>query len=299
MKNILKCLSNYKAVLTLSDKRIKYHRSGRGGQVLLLIPGGPGLTLDYLNIIHRSVPADQFTVITYNPSGTFGNENAPFHKSVKAYADELMALIQALKLESYFLLGHSWGGVIAQEFLFHYPSFPIQGVILANSFTSGIHFANSLKDRAKDLPKSFHDQRELHLEQGNGAGLDVLIGEYWFPKHVCRTQPMPAELLASLTPLSNSPVYYYYLGHDLLNISGAILSWNRTDNLKEIKCPVLIMSGKYDYLTREENQAIVSQIPNGSLWFGNHSGHLPMIDEPTEFISALLQFVHATQNTGK
>jgi len=274
--------------LTLDNQQIKVHTTGVGAIDILLIPGGPGFTLDYLQVVHKMFPPDHFRVISYQPSGTQGNINNPFLKSMKDYAAELKSVLDAFHITSCYLLGHSWGGVIAQEFLFQYPAFHTKGVILANCAASGTQLTHAIKARARNLPETFHDRRNELLATGSFDDYFALLFEYWLGRHFCRVDPVPGEVLKSIAPVFDSTVYYYYLGFDLINPGGALLYWDRTANLPFINCPVLQMSGDYDYLTYEDNLEIISQIPQGELWYEKNTSHMPMYENQPSFENRIM-----------
>jgi proline-specific peptidase len=278
-------------VLSLADRKISYKKSGFGSTTVLLVAGGPGLTLDCLSIIHTMLPESEFTVISYNQSGTAANEGAPFYKSIARYAQELKEVLQALEIADAWLLGHSWGTAIVQEFLFQYPEVNLKGVVLVNPFSSGINLANAIKARVAQLPAAFHERQKLLSEKGDGDGLDALIGEYWFPRFVCRLEQLPTEILRSLGNLHETAMYYYYLGHDLTNLTGAIMQWNRTNVLKQIKIPALVMSGEFDYGSRADIEAIAHAIPRAEVWYEPGVSHFPMYEKPDSFQQALISFL--------
>lgn len=55
------------------------------------------------------------------------------------------------------------------------------------------------------------------------------------------------------------------------------------DNLKDIRCPSLIVSGDDDVITIEHTAAIYRHIPNAYLWVLPHSGHATLTEHSYEF----------------
>ena len=277
--------------ITLGNKQFRYYKSGRGPHQIILIPGGPGLTIDYLEIIHKSLPEDFFTVISYQPSGTFGNIGTPFLPSIHQYAQELMSILDNLDIKNCSLIGHSWGAVIVQEFLASFPDFPIDHVVLANCFSSGRQLERAIKQRAKQLPDDFRKHSQSLLANSQTSHYIQLLMQYWLPNFFCRVDPLPEAIEKSLSQLGDSAVYYYYLGFDLLQLNGALIFWDRSDLLHKITCPVLVITGEYDYLSLEDNTQICSQIRNCVLWFMPGTSHMPMYEQPREFSQTLLSFL--------
>lgn len=292
-KYFLFYISKPRMTLQLANRRLSYHKTGTGSTTLLLIPGGPGLTTQSLAIIHRMLPEEEFTVISYNASGVGKNETAPFYKSVGAYARELKDVIDALNVSNLFLLGHSWGSAVLQEFLALYPEAELRGVILVNTFSTGEALAKSIQARAATLPAAFHERYAKALAQKDGDALDALIGEYWFSKYICRLPALPDDIASEVGGLRDTPMYYYFLGNNLLNIRGALLDWDRSSELTQIKVPTLIMSGEFDYASQHEMEALAKAIPRASLWYEKEVSHFAMYEKPEAFQGELLKFLRA------
>ncbi len=277
-------------LLTLGSRKLKYKKTGHGSIPIILLHGGLGLTCESLSIIHDLLPPEQFTVYSYYQSGCANNENAPFYKSVKAYADELNEIIKQLKILRPFVLGHSWGGIILQEFLVHYPD-ALRGAILSNTFSSGYLLRSFLQNRAEELPEAFHQKRKAAIALGDGDALDAALGEYWFPKFICRVNPLPQEILLDLGPMRNSAISYYFVGADLLDLNGALLNWDRTAALKKIAVPVLVMSGEFDYGSRKDFDSMLKAIPNAKGWYEAGVSHFSMYDNPETYKKGILDFL--------
>jgi len=281
--------------VNISDRQIAYSKTGRGPIHVLLVHGGPGLTRRSLSSIHNMLDQDQYTVFSYNQSGSSGNENAPFHKSVAAYAIELNQMIEALKIDRPFLVGHSWGTAVVLEFLFTCPNSPIRGIALINCFVSGVQLASWIENRISKLPQAFHDAvLKLNIAT-DAAKLDALLGQYWFPQHVIRSSELPSDLLQDLAELGTTPIYYYYIGWNPTTVNGAILSWDRSTDLKNIKVPALVVSGGFDYGERSDFDQIAGAIPNATTWFDPETSHFPMLEKPAGFKEVLTKFLSSTK----
>lgn len=277
-------------LLSINERSLYYKKTGRGSIAIVLVHGGPGLTLDSLAIIHDLLPEEEYTVISYNQSGSANNENAPKYNTTQQYAEELHEVIQALEIKNPFLFGHSWGGAIVQEFLWRFPTYKIRGIILSNSFPSGKKLKRAIQKRIDELPNEFRLHRKKCLEENDGAAYQALLGEWWMPTFVCRKSPMPNDIATSLASLAPE-VYTHFVGADLLNISGALLDWDRTNELGNISIPTLVMSGGYDYPSRNDFNDMVKNIPNATRWYDEETSHFPMYENPLSYKDALITFM--------
>ena len=100
--------------------KIWYETSGelRGGVPIVMLHGGPGIPGNsYAPLMQRLAPARPS--VRYDQLGC-GRSDRPVDPSlwqVQTFLDELMALREALGLDQIHLLGHSWGGMLAIEYL--------------------------------------------------------------------------------------------------------------------------------------------------------------------------------------
>src|SRR5690348_11399259 len=117
-------------MISIGTRKLPYKKTGYGITPVLLVPGGPGFTRDYFSIVHQSLPESEFTVVSYNPSGTAETESAPFYASVAEFATEVKGVLDQLNLNDAFLLGHSWGTAVVQEMLIQHPALRVKGIIL-------------------------------------------------------------------------------------------------------------------------------------------------------------------------
>jgi proline iminopeptidase len=84
---------------------------------LLVIHGGPGATHDYLEPLADL--ADERPVVFYDQLGS-GNSDIPQDKSlwtVGRFVEELTLLRQALGIPKVHILGHSWGTMVAVDYM--------------------------------------------------------------------------------------------------------------------------------------------------------------------------------------
>ncbi|KAF8216701.1 Alpha/Beta hydrolase protein [Mycena galopus ATCC 62051] len=149
----------------------------------------------------------------------------------KPLVDELENLITFLCLEKrgYYLLGHSWGGIVATEFKVRRHPVGLKGIVLSNSFPA--HVQEGLKGGFGDLKK----HREA-LEE-------------FYKVHACRISPQPKEVAAGgLNPIFGNRETG--LGSDptssLAMNTGALKDWSIVDRLHQVTVPCLIINVRYD-----------------------------------------------------
>ena len=88
---------------------------------LIILHGGPGSTHNSLELIKPIAALSDRPLVYYDQIGC-GYSSKPDHLKDEIYnkdfwIDELQNLLDALNIKTYHLLGHSWGGMLAQLFV--------------------------------------------------------------------------------------------------------------------------------------------------------------------------------------
>jgi len=116
----------------IDGRRVFVHRSGRGGPVVVFLPGANSVGLDYL-LVQQEV--SQFTTaVTYDRGGTGYSDPVPLPRTAAAVATELHELLRAEDIATpCVLVAHSLGGAYAHRFAQLYPS-EVAGLVWLDAF---------------------------------------------------------------------------------------------------------------------------------------------------------------------
>ena len=105
-----------------------YEMAGFGAPVLVL--SGTGGDLRKKPTIMDSPLTAGFTVISYDQRGLGQSEKPQDGYTMANYAEDAVALMDALDIESAHVLGISFGGMVAQEFALAHPTAEASGAVL-------------------------------------------------------------------------------------------------------------------------------------------------------------------------
>ncbi|TFY68649.1 hypothetical protein EVJ58_g884 [Rhodofomes roseus] len=177
---------------------------GRTRDPLVVLHGGPGLTHDYMlplsNLATVGIP-----VILYDQLGnglsTHLREKPPTFWTVDLFIDELISLLNHLSIQDSFdILGHSWGGILAGEFEVRRQPVGLRHIIFSNALASGKLYGQSERQLLQAFPKWVQEGMELDMEDPKKfyAALKV-----FYAKHCCQIQPFPQEVTASFEAVFN------------------------------------------------------------------------------------------------
>src|SRR5215217_3558120 len=128
-------LRDEEGTVEVDGYRVWYRQVGSGEVPLLLLHGGPGAGHDYLEPL-EALSVDR-TVVFYDQLGC-GRSDKPDDRSLwrmERFVSEVDAVRRALGLERVHLLGQSWGGWLAIEYMLSRPR-GILGLVLASNSAS-------------------------------------------------------------------------------------------------------------------------------------------------------------------
>jgi proline iminopeptidase len=106
---------------------------------LLFLHGGPGATHEFFEPADSYLPAAGIEYYYYDQLGSWYSDK-PADKSLwdlPRFVDEVEQVRQALGLDSsnFYLLGQSWGGILAMEYALHHQD-ALKGLVISNMVSS-------------------------------------------------------------------------------------------------------------------------------------------------------------------
>jgi proline-specific peptidase len=261
---------------------------------LLCLHGGPGMAHDYLEPL-GALASNGRPVIFYDQLGC-GRSDHPHDVSlwqIDLFVEEVDAVRTALGLEQIHLLGQSWGGFLALEYLLTEPA-GVRSLVLSNSAASTARWIAEANRLRAELPSVVQATLREHEEAGTtdepayGAATDV-----YYRRHLCRLEPWPDCLLRTFDQLNQDPeVYHTMWGPSEFYCSGRLRDWDIEARLREIRTPTLILSGEYDESTPAINQQLHEAIES-SEWHllegCSHTSHLEAPERYGQLVRAFLE----------
>jgi proline iminopeptidase len=257
------------------------------GSPLLLMHGGPGL--DHVSLTPFRELADRHTVILYdhrcNGRSTGAAVESMTFENLTADAD---ALREALGFERWAVLGHSFGGHVALEYVLRYPERVSQLILMdtaGDARWSQEHAAEILAGRGYDA-KTVAVARRFYC--GRITSNDFVRASFrLLPAydHQFSLLRLAREMLEGGWRMKTRP--------EALIFGGKMMrGWNVMDRLGEIGVPTLVLAGHDDFLFPPESQALLAAgIPNARLRIIERAGHNPQSERTAETIRAVADFL--------
>jgi L-proline amide hydrolase len=186
-----------------------------------------------------------------------------------------------LGLDRLHLLGHSWGGWLALEYVLCRPP-ELVSLILASTCASLPAFPVETKRLKALLPADVRETIDRHEAAGtthDDAYVKATIAYY--TQWVCRRTPFPEHVMRSFTHLREE--VYETMQSPERNVMGNLKHWDVTDRLGELDLPVLITSGWYDEMTPALIKPLMEGIPGAESMVFEDSAHLATAEEPERY----------------
>jgi proline iminopeptidase len=284
------------------DFRVWTKRIGNNPDVkLLLLHGGPGATHDFFEPCDSFLPAAGIEYYYYDQLGS-GNSDQPNDPSLwdlDRFVDEVEQVRIALGLDrtNFFLLGQSWGGILAMEYALHHQD-RLKGLVISNMMSS----CRAYNEYAERVLMPAMDQAALAEIKDLEARGDVtnprymeLLTEHHYLHHVLRmpVAEWPEPVTRGFAKI-NPAIYVPMQGPSELGMSGSLLEWDRTDDLARIEVPTLVIGARHDTMDPTFMEMMAGRLPKGRYLYCPEGSHLAMYDDQERYFSGLVDFLLAT-----
>ena len=211
---------------------------------------------------------DRYRILAYDMRG-HGQSAAPAAPyTLEMLADDVLALMKELRIQRAHYVGLSIGGMIGQRLALKDPG-PFERMVLAD--TGHTQTPETLK------------QWEERIRIAQAQGMKPLVAgtmERWFTP-AFRETPQ-AKKIAEL--IANTPVVGY------VGCGQAIMKLNTTARLKDIKLPVLAITGEAD-AAAAGTRYIGEHIPGAKFVNIPQAAHIANLEQAEKFTQALRDFL--------
>jgi proline iminopeptidase len=281
---------------------IYYEALGRG-EPLLIVHGGPGASHDYfLPYLLPLARTNRVIFIDERGSGKSGKLEDPKGYTVENMVEDVEAVRDHLGLGKISLLGHSFGGVLAQAYAFKYQA-NLSHLILGSTF----HSTKALNDVFVQMKAHMTPELRARIDKMEKAGLfghgkpyehgrytadymEAAWGEGYFP-YVYQKHPDPTYDPVSPGGTSWDLYREMWGSHGEFVVDGNLTSVEYADRLATITVPTLITVGDHDQVPPSIAEAMHAKIPGSKLVILPESGHMTFVDQPGLYVKTVADFV--------
>lgn len=282
---------------------IYYKIIGRGVP-LMIVHGGPGVSHDYL--LPYLLPLarnNQLIFIDERGSGRSEKLEDTSQYTVENMVEDVENVRQALHLGKMSLLGHSYGGVLAQAYAFKYQQ-NLTHLILGGTFYSTTEMNKVLAEEKQSMPPEALAKLQALEKAGLfGKGKNWEKGRYpdeyaklawgdgYFP-FLYQRRPDPNYDPVAGNTTSSWDLYREMWGSDgEFVIDGNLKSVEYLYKLSGIHVPTLVICGDHDESNPRLSRTMHEKIPGSKLAIMPQSGHMAFVDQPNLYIETVADFL--------
>jgi len=265
---------------------------------VLLLHGGPGATHEYFEAADSYFPGASVEYYYYDQLGSAYSDQPKDASlwTIPRFVEEVEQVRQALGLDStnFYLLGHSWGGILAMEYALKYQRH-LKGLVVSNMMASipmYNEYAQKVLMPAMD-PKALAEIQALEARKDydNPRYMALLVPNH-YEQHILRmpADSWPDPVNRAFTKI-NKAIYIPMQGPSELGASGTLERWDRFADLPKITVPTLVIAGQYDTMDPAYMERMAKQLPHGRYLLCPKGSHLAMYDDQQTYFDGLVRFL--------
>jgi proline iminopeptidase len=279
--------------------RVWTKRVGNNPRIkLLLLHGGPAATHEYFEAFDSYLPAEGIEYYYYDQLGSYYSDQPddPSLADLPRFVEEVEQVRQALRLDAsnFYLLGHSWGGILGLEYALEYQH-NLKGLIISNMMAS----IPAYNEYAQKVLMPAMDQKALaEIRQIEASGkyddpryMELLMPAH-YTKHILR---MPADQWPEPVQRSfkhlNQKIYVPMQGPSELGAGGKLAHWDRTADLGRISVATLIVGAQHDTMDPAHMEMMAKTVARGRYLYCPRGSHMAMYDDQQTYMDGVIAFL--------
>lgn len=253
---------------------------------LVCLHGGPGSSHHYFARLEALADRGR-PVVLYDQVGCGASSRPPADQlDTSVFVAELADLRAQLDLDQVFLLGTSWGGMLAMEYALTQPA-GLRGLVLNSTLASAATWAAEQARLRDELPEEHAAAlRTNEVDDPRYQEAEKLFNA----RHFCRREDNPVEI-QMVESARGRDVYRAMWGPNEWTMNGKLSGWDVRDRLGEIQIPVLLTAGRHDMCTPSVLSELQEGFPAARTVVFEESSHTPYLEEPGAFMTTIASFL--------
>ena len=263
------------------------------GIPLIILHGGPGCCVERYEPLEKLADFG-IPLIFYDQLGCGYSKVPKNHKiswNFQVFLDEFENLIKYFKLEKYNVLGHSWGGMLALEYVCNFEHKGLQKLILFSTLPSTKIWND---EHVKMLDEFTPEENAALLAERDGKEYDKKVHKTaikkFYKNHVGKRSKDLYPFKTKRFPKTNREIYEKMWGKSELFGTGTLLDWNVENKLKNISVPTLILSGAMDESSPAMNELMNKEIKDSKWVLLKKSHHIGYVEEADLVLDLIKKF---------
>jgi len=254
--------------------------------VILVLHGGPGC--DHSNFKPWLAQHAQLVYVDHRGNGRLGGADESTY-TVEQMADDVEGLRTHLGLGPVVVLGHSFGGMVAQVYAIRHPQ-GVRGLVLSSTAPSA-QFWDEAQGMADRMATSAQKEVLNDLFEGRIASQEE-FDDWW---RICLPlyfrDPDPVAIEETLDRMRGRYKVANYM------MATQIPGFDVRDRLPSVVAPALVLSGRYDWVTPgSQSEVITKALPSATHVTFERSGHMSLAEENDIYVRHVTDFLARLQD---
>ncbi len=247
---------------------------------IVFLHGGPGSTHNYFEVFD-SLAEEGYCLVMYDQLGC-GLSYVDHHPElwkIETWVEELKALRDYLHLDKIHLLGQSWGGMLALEYVLHHQPKGIESLILSSTLSSASLWAKEQHRWIRYL--SLEDQEAIQQaeKEKNFSSIAYQEANDHFMKWHCGDFSNDRWACLQREKKIGKESYLVAWGPNEYCPMGTLSTFEVSDELEMISCPTLIISGTEDLCSPVVAKTMFDRIPCAKWELVSDARHMVFVDQ--------------------
>ncbi len=274
--------------------RIYYKTLGRGVP-LLLLHGGPGADhTDFLPALKPQARRRQLVLIDERGSGRSERLPDSAGYTLERMVRDIECVRKHLRIEQWVVLGHSFGGILAQAYAVRHPR-RVLGLVLAGAGSSARCIDRDFRNIRKRLPARLRARLARHEK----AGIFRADGAYTKGYAAASARALAPYMYATTPPtrFQHPPppgmdvLREMWVRRSDFRIDGNLKGFDFTHSLARVKAPSLVVIGDRDLVSTATADLTRASLPRATLVVMAECAHMMYIDQTARFNRLLEAFM--------
>lgn len=266
--------------IKVNDINIYYEIHGEGHPIVMI--GGLASNVYKWEPEFIKKISEHYKTIIFSNRGAGRSDKPKIDYTIKMFADDTAVLMDTLGLKRAYVLGHSMGGMIAQELVLNYPE-KVNKLILCSTNCGGsknVHASKEIVNILKEKPIGLTNEEIIRKS-------NTLI----YSDDFMRKNPEFIENYVRRTLISPIPRFSF------IQQFFASAKHNTGKRLKNINVQTLVLHGTKDVLIPYQNGEIIAKlIPNSRFVLLENIAHMIFAEDTINTSKLIVEFLNNEEN---
>lgn len=265
---------------------------------VLLLHGGPACTHEYWECMESFLPQEGIEFYYYDQLGSAYSDQPKDTSlwNLPRFVEEVEQVRIALGLnkDNFYLLGHSWGGILASEYALKYQH-NLKGLIISNMMMSCPEYGKYADEvLAKQMDPAVLAEVNAIEAKGdfsNPRYMELLM-PHFYNQHICRIplENWPDAVNRAFAKI-NQTIYVSMQGPSEFGISGKLEKWDVMAKLPNIAVPTLVVGATHDTMDPSHMKTVSEKVQKGRFLLCPNGSHMCMWDDQEHYFPGLISFL--------